>query len=96
MDARQMQAERGRVFGFVLGGDEAVGFVLVSRFEGFLFPGNDVFGVESAPAAAEHPVTIFHLMSHGYEHEPTRSAPVSELSASYFSFNRMVAESAGH
>jgi hypothetical protein len=34
-------------------------------------------------------------MSHGYEHEPTRSAPVSELSAIYFSFNRMVAEFAG-
>lgn len=30
------------------------------------------------------------------EHEPTRSARVSELSASYFSFIRMVAEFAGH
>ena len=91
-----MQAERGRVLGFVFGGDEAIGFVLVARFEGFLFLGNEVFAVKSAPAAAEHPVTIFHLMSHGYEHEPTRSAPVSELSASYFSFDQMVAESASH
>ena len=32
----------------------------------------------------------------GYEHESTRSAPVSELSASYFSIDRMVAEFAGH
>ena len=96
IDARQMQAERGSVFGFVLGGNETIGFVLVACFEGFLFLGNEVFAVKSAPAAAEHPVTVFHLMSHGYEHEPTRSAPVSELSAIYFSFNRMVAEFAGH
>jgi hypothetical protein len=93
---RQMQAERGGFLVLVLGGDEAIGFVFVARLEGFLFLGNEVFAIESAPAAAEHAITIFHLMSHGYEHEPTRSAPVSELSASYFSFNRIVAEFAGH
>ena len=56
----------------------------------------EVFAVVGAPATAEHPVTIFHLMSHGYEHGPTRSAPVSELWESYFSFTRMVAECASH
>ena len=52
IDARQMQAEGGRVLGFILGGDEAIGFVLVTRFEGFLFPGNEVFAVVGAPDTA--------------------------------------------
>ena len=46
---RQMQAERGRVLGFVLGGDEAEGFVLVAGFEGGLLFGDEVFAVEGAP-----------------------------------------------
>jgi hypothetical protein len=33
-------------------------------------------------------------MSHGYEHKPTRSAPVSELWESYFSAKKALGESA--
>lgn len=61
-----------------------------------LLLGNEVFAVEGAPATAEHPITILHLMFHGYEHEPTRSAPVSESWESYFSFTRMVTEFVTH
>ena len=36
---------------------------LVARAEGGLLLGNEVFAVVDAPAAAEHPVTIFQIMS---------------------------------
>jgi hypothetical protein len=61
-----------------------------------LFLGNEVFAVESAPAAAEHPVTILHVSIHAVSMNPPRSARVSELSASYFSFTRMVTEFVTH
>jgi hypothetical protein len=54
-----MQAERGRGFGFVLGGDEAIGFVLVARFEGFLFLGNEVFAVKKCPSRGGTPGNDF-------------------------------------
>lgn len=45
VNARKVAAEGGRFFMFVLGGDEAVGFVLVAGLEGFLFLGDEVFAV---------------------------------------------------
>ena len=60
----QMQAERGRVLGFVFGGDEAVGFLLVAGFEGGLLFGDEVLAIEGAPVAAEYPVTAFHVSVH--------------------------------
>ena len=44
-----MQAERGRVLGFVLGGDKAKRLVLVAGLEGGLLLGNEVFAIVGAP-----------------------------------------------
>ena len=78
IDASQMQAERRGVFVFVLGRDETKGFILVAGLEGCLFAGLVVFVVEDAPRAEEYAVTLFHVLFHGYEHEPTRTDSVSE------------------
>jgi hypothetical protein len=53
-----------RVLGFVLGGDKAVGFLLVAGLEGGLLFGDEVFAIEGAPVATEYPVTAFHVLVH--------------------------------
>jgi hypothetical protein len=78
INPRQMQAERGRFVGFVLGCNEAKGFVLIAGVKGFLFLCDEVFVVISASPSAEHTIALFHLMSHSYEHEPSEENPVSE------------------
>ena len=78
IDARQMAAERRGFFVFVLGRDEAIGFVLVAGLEGFLFAGGEVFAVIDAPRPEEYTVALFHVHFSCYEHEPTRSDLVSE------------------
>jgi hypothetical protein len=59
-----VKAERGRVLGFVSGGDEAERLVFVAGFEGVLLFGYEVFAVVGAPATAEHAETVFHLLIH--------------------------------
>ncbi len=49
VNPREVQAECGSLLVFVLGRDEAKGFVLVASLEGFLFAGDEVFAVEGAP-----------------------------------------------
>ena len=82
INARQLQAEGGRDFGFIFGSHQAKGFVLVASLEGGLLFGNEVFAVVGAPAPAEHAVTVIHCLIHGYEHEPSRTVLVSAFWAS--------------
>jgi len=64
MDAGQLDAERGNFFLLVLGGDEAVGFVLVAGVEGFLFAGGVILAVINTPRAEEYAVSLFHVIFH--------------------------------
>ena len=64
INPRQLQAECGRVLGFVLGGNEAVGFGLVAGLEGGLLLGHEVFAVKSPPAPAEYAETVLHVIIH--------------------------------
>src|ERR1035441_2214825 len=64
-----------RVFVFVSGGDEADRFFLVAGLEGGLLFGDEVFAIVGAPATAEHPVTVFHVLIHVVSmNHPTRPA----------------------
>ena len=71
----------------------ATGFVLVAGLEGSLLLDNEVFA-QYVPKHGGTPGNDSSCFDSYYEHEPPRSARVSELWASYFSFIRMVAESA--
>jgi hypothetical protein len=64
IDTGQMDAERGGFFVFVLGGDEAIGFVLVAGLEGFLFAGGVVLIIVNSPRAKEYAVSLFHVIFH--------------------------------
>jgi len=46
---------------FVLGLDEALGFIAAGGAEGDLFAGLSVLAIEDAPAAAKQTVTLFHV-----------------------------------
>ena len=52
------------VLSFVPRGDEPMGFVFVSGFEGLLLAGDEVFAVEGAPGAEEYAVALFHVLFH--------------------------------
>ena len=52
------------LFTFVLGVNEAAGFLFVASGEGNLFAGLGVFAVVGAPASAKRAVTIFHGRVH--------------------------------
>ncbi len=93
VNPRQMQTEPRSFVGLILGGDQTEGFVFVAGVKGFLFLGYQVFVVISAPPSAEHAVSLFHLMFHGYEHEPSKENPVSEQ---WPRLPRIVAEFFGH
>ena len=62
--ARQLTAERRSVMGFIFGCDEAISFVLVAGFEGFLFAGGDVLIVIDTPRPEEYLVSLFHVIFH--------------------------------
>jgi len=51
VNPREVQAECGSLLVFVLGRDEANGFVPCRGLEGFLFAGDEVFEVIGAPGA---------------------------------------------
>jgi len=48
----------------VFGGDEPVGFGLVTGAQRGLLFGEEVFAVIGAPAPAEDPVSVFHRLIH--------------------------------
>ena len=62
--AGQLATESRSVLGFILRGDEPIGFVFVAGLEGFLFARGEVFAVENAPGAEEDAVALFHVLSH--------------------------------
>ena len=74
---RQMQAERGRFLGFIFGGDKAERLVLVAGFEGGLRFGDEVFAIIGAPATAEHPESVFHLLIHVVSMNHLESPPLA-------------------
>ena len=77
-----MQAERGGIFVFVPGSDDAIRFVLVASLEGCLFLGNEVFAVVNAPRAKEDAVALFHVLFHVVnmnQLDPVRQRAVAEV-----------------
>ena len=78
IDARQLQTECGRGGGFVFGRDQTMGFGFVAGLKGFLLAGLEVFAVINTPRPEEYTVALFHVIFHGYEHEPIQSGCVSE------------------
>jgi len=59
-----VHAEGWDLFGFVLGGDQTVGFITLAGVQGFLLLGDDVFAVIGASGPAEDAVTILHVSIH--------------------------------
>src|SRR5437660_2785101 len=62
--AGQLATESRSVLGFILRGDEPIGFVFVTGLEGLLFARGEVFAVENAPGAEEDAVALFHVLFH--------------------------------
>ena len=77
IDAGELEAEGWMLFAFVLGVDEAVGFLAVGGGEGFLFAGMGVFAVVEAPAPAERAVTILHVRVHVMSMNPLADAALT-------------------